>query len=814
MCRYPIRNNRCKLLIGAALACDAMTPQVVAHDTNTASARRHGGHARHVRGISFQPPSSVCESRPTEWNLEKDTRRHRKHRRSLGWCNFLNASLRGGGDFIQINPDYGGDESDPGSENTDDEDESSKFQHTNISSDDEDRTVISHSRHKPRRSKRSTSNHVTTLFRYLHQNPLNFYILLALIAFRKDIVQFIIQYNIIPTQVDLATGNRRLNIKWSTDGLKLLLVLQMVRLYFVPTKIKSNRYRRIASNEKKKDKMANETQSNLEEDGDGRVSPPILPLLILISILILFLGKNTSFLWSHPFLLPIITSFIFRSIRNADQDSILSQILSLGSKEELAIHQAYIPHLEQHYTFEQLNERYYRDWAAWRKAFPVNSFLAHQHVGGGVRKDHSGLPDYSSRRKKMSSLLSSLMHPGKDLASKHGVTSASIARSLADTYPRDYTNGTVVVLDLTKLDTQASKMDFIRDQISFLIHLVDNEDPSIFLGDDKASLSDETSPQVDDGDVNSNSTARTADSDMECNATISFSASTVSNTTENTTDLTQTTQISICSVDEPSNKLEIIVLLESPGGAVSSYGLASSHLQRLRSTPGIKLTICIDTVAASGGYMMACMASPGQLYCAPFAMVGSIGVIGQSLNVQKTLEKYGVRPYVFRGGRMKNPVGMVGDVTKEGIGAMQDMVDRIHEAFREHVAKARESALLEALRPLPKSNYYQMGEAKCESGVMSVIDQVATGDVFLGIQALKLGLVDRLVTSDEYIYERIQDGARVLKLVVCQRPVTLSSLLAGQPLPHRNPQMAKYGEGLFPGFVQSILKFDSSSQVL
>ena len=91
--------------------------------------------------------------------------------------------------------------------------------------------------------------------------------------------------------------------------------------------------------------------------------------------------------------------------------------------------------------------------------------------------------------------------------------------------------------------------------------------------------------------------------------------------------------------------VEVIVLLESAGGGVSQYGLAASHLQRLRSNPNIQLTICVDTIAASGGYMMACMSSPGQLYCAPFAMIGSIGVIGQSINVQKTLEKYGIKPY-------------------------------------------------------------------------------------------------------------------------------------------------------------------------
>ncbi|KAL3791013.1 hypothetical protein HJC23_003002 [Cyclotella cryptica] len=791
MCQYPMRNKRCKLLIGAALACNL----ALAHDVNIASSRRHG-----------RPPSSLWQTRSLPIDLGNNTSRRRKHRRSiLGW-----RDLRGGGDFIQVNPDYDGEETDSGNQNRDDEDESSEDK--DISSDEEDNAFISHSKCNMRRSKRSKSSHFRTLLRQLHQNQLNFYILLAVIAFRKDIAQFIIQYKIIPTQVDPVTGKRRLNIKWSTDGLKLLIVLQLVRLYFIPAKIKSTKMRSLASIEKKKDKMANETQYHLEDDGDGKGSPPIIPLLILLSVLILLLGKNTSFLLSHPFLLPIITSFIFRSLRNADPDSLLSQILTFGSKEELVIHQAYIPHVEQHYTFEQLNERYYRDWAAWRKAFPANGLVAHQHHRGEIMKDDSGVKDNFGRRKKMSSLLSSLMQPRKDIASTHGVNSVSSARSLADTYPRDYTNGTVIVLDLTKLDTQASKMDFIRDQISFLIHLVENEDSSFFCRDNNSTGSGDSPVKPDERDVTLNSTALTFVSGTDCNATISYPSSAVCNT-ENTTHSIQT-KLGDGSADEPPNKLEIIILLESPGGAVSSYGLASSHLQRLRSTPGVKLTICIDTVAASGGYMMACMASPGQLYCAPFAMVGSIGVIGQSLNVQKTLEKYGVRPYVFRGGKMKNPVGMVGDVTKEGIGAMQDMVDRIHDAFREHVAKARESSLVQALRPLPNSKYYQMGDTKCETGVMSVIDQVATGDVFLGIQALKLGLVDRLITSDEYIFERIQDGARALKLVVYQKPVTLSSLLTGHSLPQRNPQMSNYDQGLFRGLLKSVLKCDRSYQVL
>ncbi|KAL7552902.1 hypothetical protein ACHAWF_016154 [Thalassiosira exigua] len=228
---------------------------------------------------------------------------------------------------------------------------------------------------------------------------------------------------------------------------------------------------------------------------------------------------------------------------------------------------------------------------------------------------------------------------------------------------------------------------------------------------------------------------------------------------------------SVCTTDTEINTeqapaspvVEVIVLLESPGGGVSQYGLASSHLQRLRSSPNVKLTICIDNIATSGGYMMACMSSPGQLYCAPFAMVGSIGVISQSFNVQKTLEGYGIRSYVFRGGKTKNPVGLVGDTTKEGVSSMQESIDKIHDSFRDHVLDARREAFAQAI----------------------LSDKVASGDVFLGVQALKLGLVDRIITSDEYIAERIQHGCRVLKLIDCDRQMGTLSSLFQSPGPRR-----------------------------
>jgi ClpP class serine protease len=127
--------------------------------------------------------------------------------------------------------------------------------------------------------------------------------------------------------------------------------------------------------------------------------------------------------------------------------------------------------------------------------------------------------------------------------------------------------------------------------------------------------------------------------------------------------------------------------------------------------------------------MIACTSSPGRLLAAPFALLGSIGVVGQTINVHKALEGWGVQPLVFRGGRDKAPVGLLGDT---------------HRAFKRFVAESRPA-------------------------VGSRIEQVATGDVWLGYDALEHGLIDRIITSDEYIGEKMAQGARVLKLVLFKR---------------------------------------------
>jgi serine protease SohB len=191
-------------------------------------------------------------------------------------------------------------------------------------------------------------------------------------------------------------------------------------------------------------------------------------------------------------------------------------------------------------------------------------------------------------------------------------------------------------------------------------------------------------------------------------------------------------------------EMNVVLILESGGGSAQSYGIASYDLARLSHSPNITLTVCVDKVAASGGYMLASQASPGQLLAAPFSLVGSIGVIGQTINVQKVLQGFGVTPLVFKAGEHKAPVGLIGDITEEGVAKVQEMVDFQHRALKRMIQEARGS---------------QIGD----------VDKVATGEVWLAQDAVDVGLVDRIMSSQEYIDSKLDDGATVLRLFSYRR---------------------------------------------
>lgn len=169
---------------------------------------------------------------------------------------------------------------------------------------------------------------------------------------------------------------------------------------------------------------------------------------------------------------------------------------------------------------------------------------------------------------------------------------------------------------------------------------------------------------------------------------------------------------------------EVVLRLESGGGMVHSYGLASSQLVRIRQA-GIPLTICIDKVAASGGYMMACIGE--KIISAPFAIIGSIGVVAQLPNVHRLLKKHDIDFEVLTAGEYKRTLTVFGENTDKGREKFQQDLDITHELFKGFVARYR-----------PQLE----------------IDQVATGEVWLGMAALDKQLVDELKTSDEYLAQR------------------------------------------------------------
>ncbi|WP_193165416.1 protease SohB [Microbulbifer hainanensis] len=175
----------------------------------------------------------------------------------------------------------------------------------------------------------------------------------------------------------------------------------------------------------------------------------------------------------------------------------------------------------------------------------------------------------------------------------------------------------------------------------------------------------------------------------------------------------------VLQVAEPGD--EVVVCLESPGGMVANYGLAASQLARVRSA-GIQLTIAVDKVAASGGYMMACVAD--RILAAPFAMLGSIGVLAQLPNFNRLLKRHDVDFELFTAGEYKRTVTMFGENTAEGKEKFQSDLDEIHALFQHFVGEYRP----------------QLDVAK-----------VATGEVWFGQRALDLGLVDEIKTSDEYL---------------------------------------------------------------
>jgi serine protease SohB len=193
---------------------------------------------------------------------------------------------------------------------------------------------------------------------------------------------------------------------------------------------------------------------------------------------------------------------------------------------------------------------------------------------------------------------------------------------------------------------------------------------------------------------------------------------------------------------------EAVVRVESAGGTVAGYGLAAAQLLRLRDRK-VKVTACVDQVAASGGYLMACAAD--RIVAAPFAILGSIGVVAQVPNLHRLLKKNDIDFEEMTAGEFKRSVSVLGEITPQGREHFRGKLDSTHEAFKRFVQQ-------------------------CRPGVD--IGRVGDGDVWLGDEALALGLVDALSTSDELLF-RARGEARLFEVAAEQRKSLLQQVLGG-----------------------------------
>lgn len=182
----------------------------------------------------------------------------------------------------------------------------------------------------------------------------------------------------------------------------------------------------------------------------------------------------------------------------------------------------------------------------------------------------------------------------------------------------------------------------------------------------------------------------------------------------------------VITIAKPEDK--VLIKLESPGGVVHGYGLAASQIARLKSAK-IHTTVAVDKVAASGGYMMACVAD--KIVAAPFSIIGSIGVVAQLPNINKLLKKNDIEVEQHTAGEFKRTLTVMGENTEEGREKFKQELEETHVLFKQFVSDHR-----------PDLD----------------INKVATGEHWYATQAKELGLVDEIKTSDDFILEKAKDN--------------------------------------------------------
>ncbi|ANZ22497.1 peptidase [Buchnera aphidicola (Diuraphis noxia)] len=184
---------------------------------------------------------------------------------------------------------------------------------------------------------------------------------------------------------------------------------------------------------------------------------------------------------------------------------------------------------------------------------------------------------------------------------------------------------------------------------------------------------------------------------------------------------------------------EVLLRLESSGGVIHGYGLAASQLNRLRKK-GIRLTISVDKIAASGGYMMACVAD--YIISAPFAIIGSIGVVGQIPNFNKLLKKCNIDIELHTAGNYKRTLTMLGHNTDSTRKKFCEELNTIHHLFKNFIKE---------MRP-------------CLD-----IESVSSGEHWLGTMALKKKLVDEIGTSDDFLISKMEEYNLLRIQYICNK---------------------------------------------
>jgi len=225
---------------------------------------------------------------------------------------------------------------------------------------------------------------------------------------------------------------------------------------------------------------------------------------------------------------------------------------------------------------------------------------------------------------------------------------------------------------------------------------------------------------------------------------------------------------------------EALLVLQSGGGTVTGYGLAAAQLQRIKEK-GLSLTICVEQVAASGGYMMCCVAD--RIVASPFAVLGSIGVIGEVPNVYERLKKEGIEFQTVTAGKFKRTLTPTKKVTQKDIDKQKDYLEGILTLFKAFVKTNRPSL---------------------------DIDDVATGETWFGEDALEKGLCDELKTVDDILSEYVDVGCNVYE--VKYDPMATSASPLGALLPSSSSYSGRQSSAT-GGVVSSITRIIVNSVI-